>query len=192
MEKQKPKNKKPSRTASQLRGTALAISFALLSVPTFCVWSLNLLRLIPMGNVSIGERFTFWIILLMPLIGFLTAIGTANYATKVMKLSRQSAVTLLTTITSATVMIMTFLLGIGAFFLTGVAIVGIITAIGTANYATKVMKLYRFSGVVSLTTIMSVSVMITTYLLGSGAFFLGIVATIGLVMVIGVAGYFNK
>lgn len=188
MEKEKLKNKKPSRTASQLRGTALATSFALLSVPTFCSGCFRVITLI---GVNSTETFMMmlWVI---PVFGIATAIGTANYTTKVMKLSRQSAVTLLTTITSATVMIMTYLLGIGAFFLTGVATAGIITAIGTANYATKVMKLYRFSGVVSLTTIMSVSVMITTYLLGSGAFFSGIIATIGLVVVIGIAYYFSQ
>lgn len=185
MEKQKDKNKETERTASQLRRSGLATSLAFLSVPTFCSWSMILIS-------SIGPNKLTPFEVLFPAIGFVMVIGTAHYTTKVMKLSRLSAVVLLTTITSATAMIMTYLLGSGAFFLAGVATIGIITAIGTANYATKVMELYRFSGVVSLTTIMSASVMIMTYFLGSGAFFPSIIATIGFVMVISIAYYFNK
>ena len=110
MEKEKRKHTKPQRTPLQLACSGLFISFILLCVPVFCFWIVGVLSFTSYSasntNVADLAQFIVW---LVPILGGITAIATAYYTTKVMKLYRLSGVVSLITIMSAAVMIVAYL-----------------------------------------------------------------------------------
>jgi|GEM_PF-6651644 len=114
MEKQKRKNRKP-RKPFDLACSGLIIAFMILCVPTFCVWSYNLLNMglstLYIGNAAM--EFASLLIFIMPLIGIIAAIGTSYYTVYIMKLYRLDGVASLTTLAAIAAELATYFLATG-------------------------------------------------------------------------------